>query len=96
MIEKLRTWEDLLYAVLLCKASVSLNNFIIRNPCLTLQTIDVLRKQLQKQSLIGQQANERMGYGRSVLPWIQFMGKHVERKGIVAEERDVENRFGIR
>lgn len=83
---KLEIEEGSLYAALTRETSMSLYDLVTRNSSCPLQTIDVLREQLQQESLVIQQTDERVSYGRPVFPRIQLMGKSVKGKRILAKE----------
>ena len=72
-----------------------LHNHIPRDPCLALQTIDVLREQLQQQSFLVQQIDKRVRDGRPVLPRVQLLRQGIERQRVLPEVIDVEDGFRV-
>jgi hypothetical protein len=62
---------------------------------LPLETVNILREVFQQQALVVEQFDERVRNGRSILARRKLPGERVERTGIVAEEADIEDGFGV-
>lgn len=73
------------------KAAVCLYNLVARHARLALETINILREQLEQQSLLMQQVCKRVRNRRPELARIQFLRECVKRLGVVAEEGNVED-----
>jgi hypothetical protein len=74
---------------------MSLHNHVSRHSRLALQAINILREQLQQQSLFVQQLDERVRYRGPEFARIKLMRECVERFRVVSEVGDIEDGFSI-
>jgi hypothetical protein len=71
------------------------DNHVIRYAGFALQAVDVLREELQQQTLLVQKRDERVCNCRSVFPRVQLLRQGVERLGVIAEVGYVEDGLGV-
>lgn len=55
-----------------------------------------MSEELEQQTLLLEEVDERVGDGWAVFPWVQLLGECVEGQWILAEEGELEDGFGVR
>lgn len=75
---------------------MGLDHHVLWKPRLELQTIDVLREELQQQALVMKQFDERVRNRRPVLSWKQLLCQCVERQRILPEVAYIKHSLRVR